>query len=98
MTSSDLTRAQLAATLGVSDSTVGRWQAAGLPYTPIGARGKRYNLEECRAWLREQYQPCQAGSTNKGGATSASWSPANAFTESFRRVQLRVMPSASRAS
>lgn len=91
---SDLNRAQLAAAMGVSDSTVGRWLAAGLPYTPVGVRGKRFNLDECRTWLREQYQPCQSGQTSRAAATSASWSPASAFTESSRRVQLRVMPSA----
>lgn len=90
----ELTRAQFVAAMAVSDSTVGRWLAAGLPYTPVGVRGKRFNLAECRQWLREQYQPCQPGQTNKAAATSASWSPANAFTESFRRVQLRVTPSA----
>lgn len=90
----ELNRAQLCVAMGVSDSTVGRWLAAGLPYTPVGIRGKRFNLTECRQWLREQYQPCQSGQTNKAAATSASWSPASAFTESSRRVHLRVMPSA----
>ena len=91
---SDLNRQQLCVAMGVSDSTVGRWLAAGLPYTPVGIRGKRFNLAECRTWLREQYQPCQSGQTNKAAGTSASWSPASAFTESSRRVHLRVMPSA----
>jgi phage terminase Nu1 subunit (DNA packaging protein) len=95
---SELTRAQLCASMGVSDSTVGRWLLAGLPYTPVGVRGKRFDLAECRAWLREQYQPCQPGQTNKAAATSASWSPAAVFTESCRRVQLRVTPSAQRPS
>lgn len=90
----ELSRAQFAARMNVSDSTVGRWLAAGLPYTPVGIRGKRFNLAECRTWLREQYQPCQSGQTSKAAGTSASWSPASAFTESSRRVHLRVMPSA----
>ena len=92
--SEELNRAQLCVAMAVSDSTVGRWLAAGLPYTPVGVRGNRFNLAECRTWLREQYQPCQSGQTSKAGATSASWSPASAFTESSRQVQLRVMPSA----
>jgi hypothetical protein len=89
---SDLTRQELAVALKVSDSTVGRWLAAGLPYTPVGVKGKRFNLAETRQWLREVY-PCQLGQTSKAGATSASWSPASAYIESSRKVQLRVMPS-----
>lgn len=95
---SELTRAQLAAAMGVSDSTIARWLRAGLPHTPVGLRGKRFDLAEVRAWLREQYQPCQSGQTSKGVGTSASWSMASAFTESSRRLQLRVMPSASKPS
>lgn len=94
MITTDLNRQQLAVALGVSDSTIGRWLLAGLPYTPIGIRGKRFNLEQCRTWLREHYQQCPPGSTSKAAGTSASWSPASAFTESSRRVHLRVMPSA----
>lgn len=94
MIPTDLNRQQLAVAMGVSDSTIGRWLASGLPYTPIGVRGKRFNLDQCRAWLREHYQQCPPGSTNKAAGTSASWSPASAFTESSRRVHLRVMPSA----
>ncbi len=90
---SDLTRQQLCAELSVSESTVRRWEVDGLPYTPIGQRGKRYNLDETRKWLREHQGSCQSGSTKTTGATSASWPRANEFTESFRRVQLRVMPS-----
>lgn len=95
---SELNRQQLCAAMNVSDSTVGRWLLAGLPYTPVGVRGKRFDLAECRTWLREQYQPCPSGSTKQEGATSASWSPAAVFTESFRKVHLRVTPSASRAN
>lgn len=97
----ELNRAQLCAAMAVSDSTVGRWLLAGLPYTPVGVRGKRFNLAECRTWLREHYQTtttpaCQLGQTNKAAGMLASWSPANAFTESCRQVQLRVTPSALR--
>ena len=94
----ELNRQDLASALRVSDSTIARWLRAGLPHTPVGVRGKRFNLAEVRAWLREVYQPCQSGQTSKGAATSASWSMAGAFTESSRKVHLRVMPSASRAS
>lgn len=93
---SELNRQELAVAMRVSDSTIARWLAAGLPYTPVGVRGKRFDLAECRAWLRECYQPCQSGQTSKAAGTSASWSPGAAFTESFRQVQLRVTPSEPR--
>lgn len=89
---SSLTRQQLCAELQVSESTVRRWELEGLPYTPVGRRGKRYDLAECKAWLRNNQQ-CQPGSTNTAAATSASWSGADEFTARCRRAQLRVMPS-----
>lgn len=90
----ELTLQQLCATMAVSESTVRRWVLDGLPYTPIGRRSKRFNLDETRRWLR-QHQACPSGSTKTAAGTSASWPKANEFTESFRRVQLRVMPSSS---
>jgi hypothetical protein len=91
-----LTRQQLCATLQVSDSTVARWLAGGMPYIPVGARTKRFNLTECRAWLQGHYQQCQHGQTKTAAGMSQLWSAGSAFTESCRRVQLRVMPSSSR--
>lgn len=88
---SDLTRQQLCAALQVSESTVRRWERDGLPLTPIGIRGKRYNLDEVRDWLRAR--GCQSGETSKAPSTSALWSGANAFTDACRRVQLRTTPS-----
>lgn len=49
----DLTRQQLCAALGISESTVRRLELLGLPCTPIGSRSKRYNLTEVKQWLRE---------------------------------------------
>lgn len=88
---SDLTRQELCARLKVSDSTVRRWHLDGVPHTPVGVRGKRYDLAEVKAWLRER--GCQPGSTRTAVGTSELCEVANAFTESYRRVQLRVMPS-----
>ena len=88
----DLTRQQLCAALGISESTVRRLEIDGLPYTPVGVRAKRYDLVECKAWLKANQ--CQSGKTKKAVNTSALWSAGNAFTESCRKVQLRVMPSA----
>ncbi|TNC78313.1 hypothetical protein FHI69_03215 [Janthinobacterium lividum] len=90
--SGELNRQQICAALGVSESTIRRLEQAGLPYTPVGVRSKRYDLEECKNWLKENNQ-CPSGMTKKVGSTSASWSMAKEFTESCRKVQLRVMPS-----
>lgn len=86
-----LTRQQLCAALTISESTVRRLELDGMPYTPVGIRAKRYDLDECKKWLRENQ--CQSGQTSKAGGTSGLWSGVNAFTESCRKVQLRVMPS-----
>lgn len=90
MTMCELTRQQLCAALGISESTVYRLEQGGLPYTPIGIRGKRYNLAECKAWLRENQ--CQSGKKTASG-TSGSWSAGSGFTDACRKVHLRVMPS-----
>lgn len=47
-----LTRQQLCAALQISESPVRRLELDGLPCTPVG-RGKRYELAECRLWLKE---------------------------------------------
>lgn len=86
-----LTRQQLCAELTVSESTVRRWELEGLPFVPVGVRGKRYDLAEVKSWLRGRQ--CQPGSTRKAVGTSALCSAASAFTESYRRAHLRVMPS-----
>jgi phage terminase Nu1 subunit (DNA packaging protein) len=87
----DLTRQQLCAALSVSESTVRRWERAGLPCTPIGVKCKRYDLAECKRWLRE-YQ-CQGGKTRTDAGMSGLWSAAGAFTASYRKAKMRVMPS-----
>lgn len=93
---SHLTRQQLCAELGVSESTVRRWEQGGLPCTPIGTRNKRYDLAECKAWLRST--PCPTGSTKTAVATSPSSSTVAALTDAYRRAQLRVMPSSLKPS
>jgi methylphosphotriester-DNA--protein-cysteine methyltransferase len=91
-TAGGLNRQQLCAALGVSESTVRRLEQNGLPYTPVGKRSKRYDLVECKTWLKENQQ-CPSGTIKMAGSTSVSWSTAREFTESCRKVQLRVMPS-----
>ena len=88
----ELNRQQICAELAVSESTIRRLEQAGLPFTPVGVRSKRYDLAECKKWLKENQQ-CQPGKTKPVGGTSELWSKAKGFTESCRKVQLRVMPS-----
>lgn len=89
--SEELTRQQFCAAMQVSESTVRRWELDGLPYTPIGHRGKRYDIAECKRWLRST--KCQDGLTPKAFDTLPSKSTRNEFTEGYRRAVLRVMPS-----
>jgi hypothetical protein len=85
-----LTRQQLCAELSISESTVRRLELIGLPFTPVGPKSKRYDPAEVRRWLRDN--GCQSGSTKTVVATSELWSAANAFTASYRKAHLRVMP------
>lgn len=88
----ELNRQEICSVLGVSESTIRRLEQIGLPFTPVGARSHRYDLAECKKWLKENKQ-CQVGKTSKGADTSGSWSAAKEFTASCRKVHLRVMPS-----
>ena len=85
-----ITRQQLCAELGVSESTVRRLEQAGLPFTPIGKRTKRYDLEECKAWLRDVYRP---GEQLQGRIDAGLRERADRFTASCRNIKLRVKPS-----
>ena len=87
----ELTRQQFCAALGISESTVYRLELLGLPYTPIGIRGKRYNLAECKEWLRDN--GCRSGQTQTVGCMSAFKSAGAAFTDACRKVQVRATPS-----
>lgn len=90
----DLTRQELCVRLRISESTVRRLELDGMPCTPVG-RSKRYDLAECKQWLRT-HQPstkCQSGQTNKVAGTSGSWSRAAEYIESSKQVRRRVMPS-----
>lgn len=48
-----LTPAQLAAALSISERQVSRLTSAGMPCQPVGVRGKRYVLDECRNRLKD---------------------------------------------
>ena len=84
--------AELAAALRISVRQVQRLR---LPYTPTGKRGKVYDLDECRRFLRET--ECLSSEPQRGG-TLASASTINAYTDACRRVQVRAMPSSWKPS
>jgi len=86
-----ITRQQLCAELGISESTVRRLEQAGLPFTPIGKRTKRYDLEECKVWLREV---CRPGELQQQGLQQVKLSKAaKEFMEMARKMKRRVEPS-----
>lgn len=85
-----ITRQQLCADLGISESTVRRLEQAGLPFTPIGKRTKRYDLEECKAWLRDVYRP---GKQQQGRPQTELSEATKQFVESARKMKRRVEPS-----
>lgn len=90
-----LTSSELATALKISERQVQRLAAEGMPFQPVGARGKRYDLELCKAWLRENHT-CLSKQQKQAGTKSVSASDVNAFTDACRRVHLRVRPSESK--
>ena len=93
----NMTAAELAAALRISERQVQRHAAAGMPFQPVGSRRKLYSLAECQAWLREHFK-CQSRDSRTGAGTLLSASTANEYIAASRRMQLRVMPSALKQS
>lgn len=91
----ELNRQQICAELGVSESTIRRLEHLGLPFTPVGVRSKRYNLDECKTWLRTQYVP-GAGAQVMVGQSRGAWKMSKEFEEMCKNVKLRVYPSMPR--
>lgn len=85
---SELNRQQLCATLSISESTARRLERLGLPYTPVGKRSHRYDLDECKAWLRAN----PPGEIVRAPRSQA-YLGTQEFIEACRKVKLRVMPS-----
>ena len=85
-----LNRQQICAELGVSESTIRRLEQNGLPYTPVGSRSHRYDLDECKDWLQ-----ANEGAFGPQARTrpEAAWKPSKDFTEAFKKIKLRVYPS-----
>ncbi|UAL49737.1 helix-turn-helix domain-containing protein (plasmid) [Sutcliffiella horikoshii] len=49
----ELTATELKQELKVSDTTLWRWRKEGLPFNQYGYKTIRYNLEDVKAWLKE---------------------------------------------
>ncbi len=56
-----LTGSQLAAKLGVSASTIGRWKNSGLPWVCGPGGHARFNLKEAKCWLSAQAEDDRCG-------------------------------------
>ena len=82
-----LNRQQICAALGVSESTIRRLEHLGLPYTPVGSRSKRYDLDECKQWLRQNE-----------GALTAKLPPLFApITKEMRKMEREYVESAKKS-
>jgi predicted DNA-binding transcriptional regulator AlpA len=85
----ELNRQEICAALGISESTIRRLEQAGLPFTPVGARSKRYDLAECKAWLRAN----PPGDQQPKEPSARQWVATPEFTALCKKLKLRVMPS-----
>lgn len=92
MLETELNRQQICAALGVSESTIRRLEGLALPFTPVGVRSKRYNLNECKTWLRTQYVP-GVDPRALPRRSREIWKAGKEFSELCRNVKLRVQPS-----
>jgi hypothetical protein len=96
-----LTTEQIAAYFGISARQVQRLRGAGLPCLPVGARAVRYDAAACAAWLQahhSQVTACLSAARPPAASRSLSASAASAYTDAYRRAQLRVTPSAPKRS
>ena len=89
------TAAELAAYLRVSERSVSRMVLDGCPSLLVGSR-RRFEVEAVLTWTRERTPPCPQEKMLQTAGTLKSASVAGAFTDAYRRVQLRVTPSASK--
>jgi phage terminase Nu1 subunit (DNA packaging protein) len=91
MSMAELNRQQICAELGVSESTIRRLEQQGLPFTPVGARSKRYDLEECKTWLRESFGGGPVVIARQ--RPEPEWKASKEFVEMCKKVKLRCYPS-----
>lgn len=92
-----MNQTEIAAQLGISVRQLQRLTAAGLPFTPVGVKAKRFDAAECRAWLRANPQ-CLSSNSPPAAGKSLPASTISEYTAIYRRAQLRVTPSDSRQS
>jgi phage terminase Nu1 subunit (DNA packaging protein) len=85
----ELNRQGICAALGVSESTIRRLEQQGLPYTPVGQRSHRYDLVECKEWLKANPPGVRAGARRMATA----WMPSKELDWTTCKRPLRVMPS-----
>ncbi len=85
-----MTPAELAAYYKVSEKTIARMTADGMPSRLIGAR-RRYDLAEVEAWTKER--ACRPGKPLAICSTRKPASSGSAYTDFCRKVRVRVMPS-----
>lgn len=91
-----LTPAELAAHLRVSERTVARMVLDGCPSMLVGSR-RRFDLAAVISWTTER-SACPPAKTPMAVGTQRLASAVADFTAASRKVQLRVMPSASKPS
>jgi phage terminase Nu1 subunit (DNA packaging protein) len=58
-----VTRRELARIMGVSERTVARWVAAGIPSETWGLRARRFQPSRCQAWVRDRAATKAAGAS-----------------------------------
>lgn len=87
----NLNRQQICAELGVSESTIRRLERQGLPFTPVGVRSHRYDLEEYKVWLRERFGGGPVVIPRQARAQELK--AGKEFLEACRKVKLRCYPS-----
>lgn len=85
-----ITRQQLCADFGISESTVRRLEQDRLPFTPVGKWTKRYDLAECKTWLHDVYR---SGEQPQGRHQVELSEGAKQFMETARKMKRRVEPS-----
>jgi hypothetical protein len=86
-----LTRAELCVELSISDRQLTRMLQDGMPFVPVGRRGKRFDPTVSKNWLKEVYS-CPFTATPRKVSRSTSAKAGDAFTAACRLVQLRVKP------
>lgn len=92
-----ITKAEVAKALHCSIRHVERLLKEGLPFIPLGARKKLYNLTSIKNWLKSR-ESCLSEKTKTVVGTRRFASKANAYTEYCREAQEKEMLRKSKRS